>query len=441
MEEGVTSLLPRSVKEIGPALVQKTYEEGFAHIKSRASYIWELEKSSPDCWAVSTWSKMTKRSAIEKAGTASDKKRLPEATMRNRSHQEYTRRTKARKIEMDDDAAAAATTTKKNGNVDEEQEKEEEPDPPNVLSRDPNAVMYGVQPPDPSKSKPLQVVTKFEIYQLKQSGLMLRAETCQAFTHVLLSDPCNDYWGKGVRLASPNFYPHVRQFSLEHYLENEQRIYKYINDLKIENDLLVLIPIFTGHIDAGHFTSLILDRTHRDDGIFVFFDSYPGGSLAAEIEEFVKGHPRLWKTNSKFVRVTCRSVKDRTTMLHLMGVGKRAFEGPKLPTEMVTQALRSNDCGVFQSLTFFAYLRFLDRVHAWDSSKRGSLNDADSIKVSVHTNGAPGGLGKSGRRFIENALKSGNIDQGHSAVRFQLEVDNYKEVDAASKVALSNSNR
>jgi hypothetical protein len=45
-----------------------------------------------------------------------------------RSHQKYTRRTKARKIKKD--GAAAATATKKNGNADEEQE--EEPDPPNT---------------------------------------------------------------------------------------------------------------------------------------------------------------------------------------------------------------------------------------------------------------------------------------------------------------------
>jgi hypothetical protein len=68
-------------------------------------------------------------------------------------HTSSTRRTKARKIKKDDDDDAAATATWKNGNVGEEQE--EQPDPPNVLSRDPNAVMYGVQPPDPSKSKPL----------------------------------------------------------------------------------------------------------------------------------------------------------------------------------------------------------------------------------------------------------------------------------------------
>jgi hypothetical protein len=80
-------------------------------------------------------------------------------------------------------------------------------------------------------------------------------------------------------------------------------------------------------------------------------------------------------------------------------------------------------------------------VNAWDSSKRGSLNNADSIKVAVNHNGTPGGLGKSGRLFIENALKSSNIDQSHSAKRFQLQVDNYTEVDAASEVALRNSNR
>jgi hypothetical protein len=85
--------------------------------------------------------------------------------------------------------------------------------------------------------------------------------------------------------------------------------------------LLVLIPIFTGHYTAGHFKSLILDRTDRDDGIFVFFDSYPGGSLAAEIEEFVKGAFSPLENQQQVCdsQLTCRSARERSTMFHFRG--------------------------------------------------------------------------------------------------------------------------
>ena len=190
---------------------------------------------------------------------------------------------------------------------------------------------------------------------------------------------------------------------------------KWFNNVDVGKDLVLLIPIFTGSTEAGHFTALICDRTYFEDGIFVFMDSFPGESVATQVESTIKKIPELWKKDSIFIRVTCRS-------------NRQLVRKSKSPREMVTQAMSSNDCGVFTCLNFYSYLRFLDHVDAWNPAKRGSLSldAAMKLAIQVEENGTPKGLGLSGRSLIEKSFSQGCIDPGHSANRYKLAVIGYR---------------
>jgi hypothetical protein len=90
-EDGIDSL-PKRSSEISIEVIGKTCKIGTERVKARAGCIWSLEKSQPDTWVISTWSKRVRRSVIEVEGTQQDKHDLPEYSKRNRSHPLYSRR-------------------------------------------------------------------------------------------------------------------------------------------------------------------------------------------------------------------------------------------------------------------------------------------------------------------------------------------------------------
>jgi hypothetical protein len=133
--------------------------------------------------------------------------------------------------------------------------------------------------------------------------------------------------------------------------------------------------------------------------------------VANDVESVVKTTP-LWKEGSRFIRVTCRWHQQINT--------RNDGASPRKETEMITQASRSNDCGVFTLLSSRAYLRYLDSVKAWDEVKRGSISSASSIHVIVSPNGTAESLGQSGRKHIERAFRHGRVDQNDSTARFKI---------------------
>ena len=78
------------------------------------SYVSESERTTPDQWGISTWSRKVCRSSIMKNGNDSDKSHLPAATHRNRPRQQrqprkkplaHVRRTRRRLVERATDGA------------------------------------------------------------------------------------------------------------------------------------------------------------------------------------------------------------------------------------------------------------------------------------------------------------------------------------------------
>jgi hypothetical protein len=67
--------------------IHESLEKGKAHLRHRASYVFNKRKANPEVWQVGTWSKHVSHSSIRKSGTEEDKAQLPEATGRNKERQ------------------------------------------------------------------------------------------------------------------------------------------------------------------------------------------------------------------------------------------------------------------------------------------------------------------------------------------------------------------
>ena len=64
--------------------VTESYRLCMNYLKTRVSYVFNLARSNPDNWALSTWCKHVLPSRIESLGTELDKEKLPERSRFNR---------------------------------------------------------------------------------------------------------------------------------------------------------------------------------------------------------------------------------------------------------------------------------------------------------------------------------------------------------------------
>ena len=93
MMEGAPGLvIPDDASEINSAFLTDSYKRGLEHVKSRASYIWSLQKSNINGWSIGEWCKHIKRSHILKHGNDEDKAHLAAATRHNQPHSHQRKR-------------------------------------------------------------------------------------------------------------------------------------------------------------------------------------------------------------------------------------------------------------------------------------------------------------------------------------------------------------
>jgi hypothetical protein len=72
--------------------ISLSFSVGKEYLKTRVSYVFANERSTPDQWGISTWSKKVARSSILKHGSTSDKDHLPEASRYNQPRQQHNPR-------------------------------------------------------------------------------------------------------------------------------------------------------------------------------------------------------------------------------------------------------------------------------------------------------------------------------------------------------------
>ena len=76
MEKGLAEAkvqIPNDIESISEEFLESTYKTGMAHVKSRASYIWETQDVIVDAYSIATWSKMIGGGEVRKRGLESDK--------------------------------------------------------------------------------------------------------------------------------------------------------------------------------------------------------------------------------------------------------------------------------------------------------------------------------------------------------------------------------
>jgi hypothetical protein len=137
----------------------------------------------------------------------------------------------------------------------------------------------------------------------------------------------------------------------------------------------VFVPIFLGPEDCGHWTALVIDRRHHQDGIFSFADSLGSSSN------------------------TVRQTIEQKTPLFLPGSIWKTVE-------MLSQAPQSNDCGAFMMLFFASYLKMiLGDATVPSNFNKISLEFTNSSNVNNTL-----AFGRDARQFVCDSIREGSID-------------------------------
>jgi len=85
METAIT--IPADFSELDSSFVNSSYEEATEMLKTNYSFLFANNAEAKTAsWSLGTWSRNTKRSEVEKRGSASDKARLPQANRLNVPH-------------------------------------------------------------------------------------------------------------------------------------------------------------------------------------------------------------------------------------------------------------------------------------------------------------------------------------------------------------------
>jgi hypothetical protein len=77
MMEQAPGLNIREAGVVDATYVTASFDSAKTYLKTRVSYVFEKERSNPDMWEISTWSRKVQRSSILKDGTNADRANLP----------------------------------------------------------------------------------------------------------------------------------------------------------------------------------------------------------------------------------------------------------------------------------------------------------------------------------------------------------------------------
>ena len=388
--------IPDGITSISPEFLHESFLAGTNYLKTRASYIW-VEGRRPETWTVGSWSKAVQRSEIEKHGTDGDKAHLPPPGRMNLPHGP-ARRKRKRATEQTNSRTRPRKTPKRKPKVKHESiSKQEEELPTEQTPTEQNIdqavmpimptqfpiVVDGPYPAEPHYGR--EVIQRADWDRLLNQGTMLTATVVRSYLNVL----SHSYYGNGFRRAGDNFYPTLKSRGWQAVVEEQQRMMKFPIDW--ENDLVIVIPLFYGATESGHFAFLVVDRTRYDPGFFLYLDTIPTSynNHVDELERLIK-MTSMWKDDSVFAKLGDHQIP--------------------------TQGATTMDCGVFTSVFASAYMRALQRNDAYSAKRRGSIQSGSLLFVKVNCSGNTIEWGSKARRHIAETLLSGDIDFGSPAL-------------------------
>lgn len=248
-----------------------------------------------------------------------------------------------------------------------------------------NTVVHRINGPDRKRpSRGLDFVCATGMGALVTQGKMLNGSCILCYLNLLL---CGENFENGVRRGTIYFAKVL--------LENKDWDTTKVKlnqadmacaDIVWDNTLLLIIPIFIGDDNCGHWTLLVVDRTRRVEGDVLYFDSSSGTTT-------FPGWLRQQLSKTPIVR-----------------------EGAlfcKVPSPQ--QGKGTNDCGVWLCVFAAVYLGYAaSRINK--SNKAGIASNTHNLEIIIRS-GDTTSLGKLGRHHMERSFQNGRVDLNDTPLR------------------------
>jgi hypothetical protein len=446
MEEGILlevddesrNKLPKNSSGCSEALVSRLYGVGTAYLMHRASYIWARPKGRPESWwVISHWSKKLSRIEIERFGTATDLQNLPPPTKCNRSHPFFSRLIvvdggttntlrKRRQPESPGVTAAeeASIAPAKSSDLRDEEHVvlEEDQADNNKKKKHKNTAVQvahlgindcrtsheiAFKVPDssipdsqyhklsrnPMSPIPTLDIRHLNLENLKSQGKMLDSFVVTAYFKTL----GRQYYNNGVRVVDDTFMKWLT-------LDSSEQMMKRYRLAEIDEAKILLIPIFKGSINSGHFSLVVVDRL---TSMLVYYGSF------SAIDEAV-----------------CAEVLDSL-------VRKGFAERDMVTTSrMIQQGANTNDCGAFTCCMASSHIKAMINVGVFVHSRQREQEQqavvarrTTNVKLTLDS---PTLWGKYARHHIGEALKNRVINMQDPAL-LSMTVEITRMMEAVAK--------
>jgi hypothetical protein len=240
-------------------------------------------------------------------------------------------------------------------------------------------------------------IRHLNLENLKSQGKMLDSFVMTAYFKTL----GRQYYDEGVRVVDDTF---MKWLEMEDSPEKMKKRYKLA---QIDSAKILLIPIFKGSVNSGHFSLVVVDRL---TSILAYYGSF------SSIDEAV--------CNDVLERLVRNRFAERS-----MAVQKNIAGGP---TGMIQQGANTNDCGAFTCCLASAHVKEAmnhrrcgsSTFNAASRTKQQQQQEAERNEqavVATTTNvrltlNCPILWGKYARHHIGEVLRKGVIDMDDQAL-------------------------
>jgi Ulp1 family protease len=208
------------------------------------------------------------------------------------------------------------------------------------------------------------------------------------YLNLLVAEAYSKEADVGARRVHDTFFPEAHNRiiqenkTFENYLEHVQDLADAAALIDWETDKLIFLPIFVGHVSAGHWALLVVDRLYVKTGIITYFDSLP--SFA----------PRTYATLKKL----------------LAGSPLVKFGSDWYKADVPRQGASTNDCAVWMCMNATAYLRAARARTETRTDENSSMYEYEpKAVVSLVEGMSEKNFGAAGRNHIFESLSEAKV--------------------------------
>ena len=232
---------------------------------------------------------------------------------------------------------------------------------------------------------------------LRHQGRLLTGNTTTAFCNLVSNHFCH----LGVGSSEAEFVPdlktkldlHGRTHFWAEYLSHLAQLECGSSKLDWKSSKVINLQVFWGPLEAGHFASLILDRTRHFDPLAVYADSLPGYHPGAMAE-----------------------LQQMLGCIEELGTNKMTWIEASVPR----QGMGTNDCGVFSSCFSFLYLHALQQGGLLSDAPVNPDKSVTGVTLFLPPKMDATQFGAHGRGFMNQSMKRAKIDWQSPVLRAKV---------------------